>query len=162
MAITRTPMIDDDGSGTTGTIINNAWKQEFYGQIDAALGGVWQQTPFNAADYAGSGGLTWTVTAGSMSINRYVIVGKVMNWQVYIAGSQVGGSGNTLTIRIPAGFSAYSGTAAMSQLYDGVHGPGFVSVPGGGGTVLNIQKITEAPITAGVSYLRFGVTLELL
>ena len=39
MAITRTPMVDDDGSGTTGTIINNAWKQEMYDQIDAALGG---------------------------------------------------------------------------------------------------------------------------
>ena len=28
MAITRTAMVDDDGSGTTGTIINNAWKTE--------------------------------------------------------------------------------------------------------------------------------------
>jgi hypothetical protein len=35
MAITRTAMIDDDGSGTTGTILNNAWKQELYSQIDA-------------------------------------------------------------------------------------------------------------------------------
>jgi hypothetical protein len=36
MPITRTPMIDDDGSGTTGTILNNAWKQGLYDQIDAA------------------------------------------------------------------------------------------------------------------------------
>ena len=35
MAITRTPIHDDDGSGTTGTIIDNAWKQELYNQIDA-------------------------------------------------------------------------------------------------------------------------------
>ena len=35
MAITRTPMIDDDGSGTTGTIFNAAWKDELYNQIDA-------------------------------------------------------------------------------------------------------------------------------
>ena len=34
MAITRTPIHDDDGTGTTGTIIDNAWKQEFYDQID--------------------------------------------------------------------------------------------------------------------------------
>jgi hypothetical protein len=37
MAITRTAWIDDDGSGTTGTIINNAVKTELYNQIDAAL-----------------------------------------------------------------------------------------------------------------------------
>lgn len=40
MAIVRTPMIDDDGSGTTGTIINNQWKVELYDQIDAALAGA--------------------------------------------------------------------------------------------------------------------------
>jgi len=39
MSITRTPIIDDDGSGTTGTVIDNAWKTEFYNQIDAALTG---------------------------------------------------------------------------------------------------------------------------
>jgi len=37
MAITRTPIIDDDGTGTTGTVIDNAWKTEFYNQIDTAL-----------------------------------------------------------------------------------------------------------------------------
>jgi hypothetical protein len=42
MGISRTPMIDDDGTGTTGTVINNSWKQELYDQIDAAIatGGV--------------------------------------------------------------------------------------------------------------------------
>lgn len=35
MAIIRTPIQDDDGSGYTGTILNNVWKQELYDQIDA-------------------------------------------------------------------------------------------------------------------------------
>ncbi|MES2341712.1 MAG: hypothetical protein V4597_08540 [Pseudomonadota bacterium] len=37
VTITRTAWTDDDGSGTTGTVINNAVKTELYGQIDAAL-----------------------------------------------------------------------------------------------------------------------------
>jgi hypothetical protein len=58
MAITRTSMVDDDGSGTTGTIINNAWKQELYGQIDGmATAGVW--TPIDTS----GAGLTLTVTS---------------------------------------------------------------------------------------------------
>jgi len=36
MPITRTAIQDDDGSGKTGTVIDNAWKQELYNQIDAA------------------------------------------------------------------------------------------------------------------------------
>jgi hypothetical protein len=35
MAIVRTVIVDDDGSLTTGTIFNNAWKTELYDQIDA-------------------------------------------------------------------------------------------------------------------------------
>jgi hypothetical protein len=35
--ITRTALVDDDGTGTTGTIINNAWKQQLYDQIDDLL-----------------------------------------------------------------------------------------------------------------------------
>lgn len=35
MAITRTAWTDDDGSGTTGTVINNAEKTALYDQIDA-------------------------------------------------------------------------------------------------------------------------------
>ena len=38
MPITRTPMVDDDGSGTSGTVVNNNWKVELYDQIDGALG----------------------------------------------------------------------------------------------------------------------------
>jgi hypothetical protein len=48
MPITRTPMIDDDGSGTTGTIINNAWKQELYDQIDG-IAAVGNWTPVDAS-----------------------------------------------------------------------------------------------------------------
>lgn len=44
MAITRTAIVDDDGTLTTGTIINNAWKSELYDQIDATTGAVIQTT----------------------------------------------------------------------------------------------------------------------
>jgi hypothetical protein len=40
VVIVRTNMIDDDGTGTTGTMFNNAWKTEFYNQIDQALAKV--------------------------------------------------------------------------------------------------------------------------
>jgi len=39
MAITRTAWTDDSGTGTDGTVLNNAVKTELYDQIDAALVG---------------------------------------------------------------------------------------------------------------------------
>jgi hypothetical protein len=71
MPITRTAMIDDDGSGTTGTIFNNAWKQEFYNQIDANPGLV-AYTP------------TWGATGSQPTIGNgtlngsYARLGKVV------------------------------------------------------------------------------------
>lgn len=50
--ITRTPIIDDDGTGTTGTVIDNAWKQEFYDQIDAALA-LSAGAPVNSPTFTG-------------------------------------------------------------------------------------------------------------
>lgn len=40
MAITRTPIQDDSGTGTDGTVLGNAWKQELYDQIDDALAAI--------------------------------------------------------------------------------------------------------------------------
>ena len=37
VTIVRTPIVDDDKTGTTGTSLDNAWKQQFYDQIDGAL-----------------------------------------------------------------------------------------------------------------------------
>jgi len=53
MAVTHTPITDDDGSGTTGSVWNNAWQIIFEGNINAAL----------AALDAGSTGLTAEIAA---------------------------------------------------------------------------------------------------
>ena len=78
MAITRTPMTDDDGSGTTGTIINSAWKIELYDQIDAALltagggatSGSWQPT---IEGIGGASGQSYAIRDG-----RWTRIGNLM------------------------------------------------------------------------------------
>jgi len=47
VTIARTAWTDDDGSGTTGAIINNAVKTGLYDQIDGALGQVGAQIDFD-------------------------------------------------------------------------------------------------------------------
>jgi hypothetical protein len=107
MAITRTPIIDDDGTGTTGTVIDNAWKTELYNQIDAADGAIgtpWQATPYVAAAYFSAGGMTWTVEAADVAANWYRKAGRVLSWGVNIATSTTGGTGAAyLYIAIPEG-----------------------------------------------------------
>ena len=96
MAITRTPIIDDDGTGTTGTVINNAWKQELYDQIDAAdAAAAWITIPYSAADFTASGSMTWTVDAGDVVVLRYLTIGKLATLLVDLSNTTVGGTPST-------------------------------------------------------------------
>jgi hypothetical protein len=62
VTITRTPWIDDDGSGTVGTVINNAVKTSIYNEIDGALAKV--------AQLAGGNTFTGNQTmSGQLAIN---------------------------------------------------------------------------------------------
>ena len=128
MAITRTAMVDDDGTGTTGTVINNAWKQQFYDQIDAALAvptlpGAWIAVPFSASDYAASGGGTWTVAAGNVSYFKYQLFGKTMMVGLYLNATTIAGTVNWLTIKVPGGATANGLCAGASgRMLDGAGG----------------------------------------
>ena len=71
MPIVRTPWVDDDGSGTTGTVINNAEKHLLYNQIDAYVGGTLQTwTPI---DQSGAG-LAFTGPAHYVRIDKLILL----------------------------------------------------------------------------------------
>jgi hypothetical protein len=74
VTITRTAWIDDDGTGTTGTVLNNAIKTDLYNQIDGALALLAQLT----------GGNSFT---GTQSITGNVIGAAGLNVRNIAAGS---------------------------------------------------------------------------
>jgi len=101
MPITRTPIIDDDGSGTSGTVIDNAWKQEFYNQIDAVAGGTWIDIPYNAADYTANTG-TWTFNAAGLLTWRYCVVGRIVFFLLDLGGTHTLSAATfSLSIKLP-------------------------------------------------------------
>lgn len=81
MPITRTPFIDDDGTGKTGTVWDNAAKQQLYDQIDAFMAGSGglgsigaTLTPWTPIDGSGAG---LTLTNGgctSIKIGKLVFI----------------------------------------------------------------------------------------
>ena len=94
--ITRTPIIDDDLTGTIGTVIDNAWKQQFYNQIDAALAGVGA-----SADIAVIG------NAQTGTVNDWIVPGRTrstfVQWtgaaNVQVTGIAGGIAGDRITFR---------------------------------------------------------------
>jgi hypothetical protein len=99
MPITRTTMIDDDGTGLTGTILNNAWLQTIYNQVDTAIGAAFTPIAFNAAHFFAGAGGTWTVagvvTWGACRTNNIVTL------FLHIDESTVAGTPTFLHVAIP-------------------------------------------------------------
>jgi hypothetical protein len=127
-------MVDDDGSGTTGTIINNAWKQELYGQIDGADAGVWTPMPFVAGNYYGSGG-AWTLTAVNQEVLEYVTLAGA---HTVVMTFRLGGTMTLLApcvslfIATPAPVFAAQSAAAFHYYLPGATGTGYVELAGSG------------------------------
>ena len=96
VTITRSAWIDDDGTGTTGTVINNAVKTALYNDIDGALAKVAQLAGGNSFTGAQAINAQFTVwngtkvffqvaTAGPLLINSNL---QVANGLVSIVSSQ--------------------------------------------------------------------------
>jgi hypothetical protein len=160
MPITRTPMIDDDGSGTTGTIINNAWKQELYGQIDAFADGVWVDIPFNAANYSvaqaqGSG--TWTVEAADQITFRRVILNQKTWIITFVIGPTITtGTATVLDIKVPGLVNSNKHVGVPMFYWGDISGSisGFCEIQPSGTSVRLMKDIGGTPWGAN-SFLYF-------
>jgi hypothetical protein len=90
MPITRTPWIDDDGTGTTGTIINNAEKQLLYNQIDELCGLGPTAIPFASLVFFDSFG----AVAASNYVGAFVRHGAEIHLRITLTAAPVtGGTG---------------------------------------------------------------------
>jgi hypothetical protein len=141
MPITRTPIIDDSGSGQDGTVIDNAWKQQFYDQIDGALTSIttpWTNIPYNAADYtviSGSG--TFTVSSW-ITFSFVVVNGYTALLQFYtFAGVTITGAPTTLGIHLP--LTAAANSLGLHAYMLGVNGIGQMEIQSGSAT-LRLQR----------------------
>jgi hypothetical protein len=86
VTITRTAWIDDDGTGTSGTVINNAEKTTIYNQIDAALALVPQLAGGNA--FTGNQSIAGSLTvSGSAAFSLGTTGGTVVTVQNTLAGA---------------------------------------------------------------------------
>jgi len=155
MPITRTPIIDDDGTGTTGTVIDNVWKTELYNQIDGLAGGAWVDVPFNPANF-------WSdVTAPMVSINRYMVMNKTMYWIVQVFNATVPNPLSPyLPFVLPGGLQNAGMVGPLARAFDGTEQFGyyFALSP----TTLGAIKSNSANWTTYPIHAYFSAVIPLL
>ena len=159
MPITRTAMIDDDGSGTTGTIINNAWKQEIYNQIDAFVGGPLITVPFLASDFSANNGAVWTVTGAPM---KYAVIAG--RW-VYVTGAITastlsGPAPTSLGVKIPGGLINAAQVVGVAKIsHSTLAWENMIAECVAGGTAFTFNRSGYAPFGAGAVAGYFSILI---
>jgi hypothetical protein len=90
VTIVRTPWIDDDGTGTTGTVVNNAVKTALYNDIDGALAKVAQLTGGNTL----TGNQTIAGLLTAIGIGTHVFQGTGAGIEAVQVRNATAGGGN--------------------------------------------------------------------
>ncbi len=120
MPIVRTADVDDDGTGTTGTIRNNAWKTAIYVAIDDALG--------KTTTLVDGASVTLDVTTGTVfrlaaAGNRTILApsGTILNGQRILIQHFASGGARTLALTTgAAGFRFGTTFASLSATSSGL------------------------------------------
>jgi hypothetical protein len=163
MAITRTAMIDDDGSGTTGTILNNAWKQELYGQIDGVVP-AWVDIPFNAAVFTATAGATWTVTAAQQATFARQVYGKAqILWLTLMGGTVAGTPPAFLYVQLGGlpGIPAPRAVGTAFHYWGVASGTGIAEVLATGNTINLLRDLGGTPWTPGAYNIRLQISIPM-
>ena len=159
MAINRAPfnaLIDDDGSGLTGTVWNKAAIQGVLLDPIDALIGDWQQVPFDASMFSAVGA-NWIVNAGHIGQSAVNKVGPLWMWRLDVNGATIDAPTANLYLRIPFG-QTISFAYPMAVAYANCGGQGIaLGAMLANGTQLYLQRPDNSAIPAGLAYIKLTV-----
>ena len=171
MVIVRKTWIDDDGSGLTGTPINNAALQgDIYDPIDAAIAAavvpppspVWQTYAYNAANLSAATGVFTVHPLGWFF--QYVVIGKIGLVNVFHNTATTTAATAWVAIAWPPGFVvAGSGNLLGSINMGGTLVPTtcFVSAPNGLRFYPSVALTGTIPALAGTLSMNASLILAL-
>ncbi len=124
------------------------------------------QVPFDAANFTGSGGMTWTLTSGDQLAFAYSLSGRQLTVSgVFVTTSVTAPLAVDLQVKIPGGFAS-SGTFVSNTARVNDAGAGLVAgiayIPlVAGGTTIGFETISGANWSASVNLTRVDFTLTL-
>ncbi len=131
--IARTTLTDDDGSGTTGTIYNNAfWQAAVYDKVDALLAGSSPATLEVGGSFKADTGFILSIvskTANYTTLSTDDIVNCTANSFTVTLLTAVGRSGRAQTVK-NTGTGTITMAATSSQTIDGLSAGSWTVPPG--------------------------------
>lgn len=122
-ALTGVPTAPTQAPGTNNTAIaTTAFTQA---AISAGVS-VWNAVAYSAANFVGTGSMTWTVSAGNQVRYAYRLTGKTITVAFYLDSTTMGGTAsNEVRVTMPAGATSKGWCGGFVWI-----GPGSAGGPG--------------------------------
>ncbi len=127
-----------------------------------APGGLWTDIAFSAANFVGTGGLTWTVAAGNVTTLAYSLVNKTMTIAWVIANTTLTGTpSNAINIVLPGVVTARTLlSAALVVKNAGAFANGYV-VCVAGQNYLQLSPVAAVSFALDTAFAVYGqITVE--
>jgi hypothetical protein len=108
---------------------------------------AWVAVPYNAANFVGTGGMTWTVDSADQVRFSYLLSGKTITVSFWFNSTSLTGTAtNEIRITIPAGKVSAAYSAGIVWINNPGSLAGVINAPGGQ-TYLQIYKIDQSAFT---------------
>lgn len=124
--------------------------------------GEWTSIPYNAAHFTAQAG-TWTVSSANMLVNRYMLIGKTLFWNVTLSGTTLSSTPQWLEVLLPAGLTAqtYSYCRVGLVFNGGAWGIDSMANVNPADTKVMIRRTSLANFAAGATECYFNFTMEI-
>jgi hypothetical protein len=95
--------------------------------------GVGATPTYSSANYGGSSSLTWTVSSGDVTVNRYSRIGNQVVWRVTLGNTNQGGSvaATELRISLPISTGVLGGDGAYGYADNNTYSVGLYRIVAG-------------------------------
>lgn len=124
----------------------------------AAAAPLWVPVAYSAANFVGTGAMTWTVDAGDQVRFSYLLSGKTLTVSFWINTSSLTGTAtNEIRLTIPAGKTSAAYSAGIVWLNNPGSMAGVINAPAGQ-TYLQIYKIDQTAFTLSTNTLLLSGT----
>lgn len=159
-------IVDDDGTGTSGTPIDVMLFSQVKAYVDGSLGeadGLWVNVPFAAGNFGATGG-TWTVAVDN--VNRFStkldLRSKTFFVQLYLVNTVIGGSPFELGVILPYAVLPWQGAPYSYALNSGVNQTGVWLQQDSTAIIKLYRDIVATPFAAGTLHIAATFTVRLL
>lgn len=126
----------------------------------ASLSSEWATPAYSSGNFYPDAG-TWTVDAGDVITSRYIVIGKTLFWNVYLANTTTATTPNQLYLTLPNNYNANAVTFHNGAVSVGASIYNDIIVNANATTYITVYRSSGSNFANGACNISFNIVIEI-